>query len=360
MKYPGVRQRGKKPSFAIKYSINGKSVYETVNAPSAEAANLIRMQRILASGPGASNTVQQVDFTFAQAFDVYFAFKEKSLKENTRQRSRCIFNHFLDFVQRTYPNVAIVRQVSTDLGESYKHYMLTATAKTPSGINTDITKLRAIFKVFLLKKMVDYNPFSKVEKLTGIRAKPKEKHLPSDLEVLALLHDFDDDKSYCGITKYILHVGRRINESTSYFKKDVVCDMAGKPIKLKIRAEIAKTGVSEELELDDELSDIVQGEMLKFPKVPYLFVNEWGRKISPNTYRDALLRVCNKNSIPTSTPHCFRYYVINKLMATPGMNIKDAMAITGHIDIESFLSYLKSTPEGRKRAMEACKLANIK
>ena len=58
------------------------------------------------------------------------------------------------------------------------------------------------------------------------------------------------------------------------------------------------------------------------------------------------------------TPHCFRYFVVNRLLNS-GVNLKDAMAITGHVDIESFMSYVKTTEEGRQKALSVTKLEMI-
>lgn len=53
-----------------------------------------------------------------------------------------------------------------------------------------------------------------------------------------------------------------------------------------------------------------------------------------------------------------RYYVVNKLL-NAGINFKDAMAITGHMDVQSFMSYVKSTDSGRQKALVITRLNSL-
>ena len=255
-KYPGIRQRGVN-SWEIYYSKDGKKTTENFKGSEIEAS-IRRSQLIL--GAGSSVPSKSEDITFEQAFKSYTNVKSKLLDENTIQRSTCIFNHFVDYLSRVYPGVRFVAQVTPEIGTHYKNYMISDTNKRPSGINTDITKLRAIFTVFMSECfIIPSNPFKKVSKIPRREAKPKEKHLPTNQEVIILLNDFKNDVSYCEITRFLLRVGRRIEEVTEYLKKDVVFDPAGRPIcvnglalyypdgrpiALKVRKEITKTDES--------------------------------------------------------------------------------------------------------------------
>lgn len=355
-KYPGIRQRGEE-SFEIKYSANGVPVYETVHG-SIEDANLKRAMRIAAARSNKDNILIMPDITFEQAFNSYRDLKLKILKDNTIQRSECIYHHFVDYIKVTYPNIRCPIHVTAEIGVDYKNFMLSKTGKTPSGINTDITKLRAIFRVFYENHFIEGNPFLEVSKIPKREAKPKEKHLPIDSEIRILLNEFSNDASYAELTKFMFKIGRRIEEMALYQKNDIIPSSDGEPHALKIRKEITKTGYSGIIEFDRELKEIISVALKKHPKTLYLFTNEWGRKVAQNTYREVLKRVCKRNKIPYSSPHCFRYYVVNKLM-NAGMNLRDAMSITGHIDINSFMSYLKSTPEGRMKCLAITSLKNL-
>ena len=156
----------------------------------------------------------------------------------------------------------------------------------------------------------------------------------------------------------MVRVGRRIEETTLYEKKDVLLDENKKPTKLLIRQENTKNKEAGELSLDDELANIINKALLKHPKEPSLFTNKEQRKISQNTYRDVLGKITKQYKLNEITPHCFRYYVVNKLLNS-GINLKDAMAITGHLDIESFMSYVKTTEEGRQRALAVTRLGDL-
>jgi len=353
MKYPGIRPRSK-TSWEIKYYVNGKPKTETVKTSSIEEANMVRSQRIVAERSNSNISLEQNNVTFEQAFKSYLEIKS-DLDPSTIQRSVCIFNHFVDFVNLAHPNIRFIQQVTVELGRAYKLYLITKTTKTKSGINTEISKLRAIFKVFCEYMGLAENPFAKVEKFTRREAKPKEKHLPTDREVRTIL---DNNDAYIELTKYIMSVGRRIEETTLYKKRDVICDPEGKPLYLKIKADDTKTDTAEDFYFNNELSAIVAEALNKFPKSEYLFTNEWGRKVSQNTYRGHLQRLCKAHKIVYSSPHCFRYFVVNKLI-NGGVNLKDAMSVTGHINVESFLQYLKSTPEGRMKALEITNLSRL-
>ncbi|MDD5737726.1 MAG: tyrosine-type recombinase/integrase [Candidatus Omnitrophica bacterium] len=171
------------------------------------------------------------------------------------------------------------------------------------------------------------------------------------------LNGVKDDPSYGDITRFLVRTGRRIDETTRYEKADVICNEQGKPLYIKVRAEITKTKDDGEIPLDEELAETVSTAQAKNPKQKFLFTNRFGRKVAPTAYIEHCLRpICRREGIKGNiTPHCFRYYVVNKLL-NAGVNPKDAMQITGHIDIGSFLSYLKSTKEGTQRALAATKI----
>ena len=137
----------------------------------------------------------------------------------------------------------------------------------------------------------------------------------------------------------------------------MACDEQGNPLFIKVRAEITKTKDDGEIPLDGELAGTVGIALSKNPKQKFLFTNQYGRKITSTAYIEYCLRpICRREEIKGNiTPHCFRYYVVNKLL-NAGVNPKDAMQITGHIDIGSFLSYLKSTKDGIQRALAATKI----
>ena len=347
-------------SFQIDYTVNGIRKTETVQTNSAEEACAVRLKRLAAlrADPQGANAI--VNMGLDQAMDYYVAVNEKILTARTRQRSRCIYNHFANFIRRAFPNITAVSQLTNAQALKYKDNLLELPGKRPSGINTDISKLRAMFRKFKECRFIATNIFAEdvVSKIPSRHAQPEKKHLPTDPQVITVLGASDNDPSYDGVTKFVVKTGRRIGEVISYEKRDVVLDDKGRPIKLIIRGEITKTKVNDQLLLDDELISVLERAMAKHPASKYVFTNYAGRQISANTYRDYLRRICEQAEIPVITPHCFRYYVVNKLHCS-GVNIRDIMAITGHKDIESLFEYLKSTEEGQRRGLAMNRLSQL-
>ena len=350
-KYLGVRRRGPN-SFEINFISNGQRHYETIQASSEAQAFAVRLQKMASSVRG--NEI--ADASLSDALQYYLNQTEKILQDNTRQRSECIYNHLVDFLKSAYPNINFVGQITVEIGRKYKEHLLSIQGKSPSGINTDISKLRAMFRKFEEYGFVVSNPFTKVEKIPGRLAKPEKKHLPTEYEIKTILNAVQDDPSYEELTTFLIRVGRRIEETTLYEKSDVLKNEKGMPIKIIVRPEITKTKDTGEVPMDDELAGLVKRVLEKHPDQKYLFTNVAQRKICSNTYRDYLKRICERHKLNEISPHCFRYFVVNKLLNS-GVNLKDAMAVTGHVDIESFMSYVKTTEEGRQRALAVTKLA---
>jgi len=357
-KYTGVRQRGN-DSYEINYYVNGKRIVENIKASSQADAFTVRLKR-LANVETQTRITNEIPLvTLEQAFERYIVHVTKTLHENTRQRSRCVYNLFTDFLRDKFPEIVYVHQVTGDIAMKYLEHLHMKKNKSASGINTDIDKLRAIFKKYKELKIVFGEPFYAIQKIPRRLAKPKKKYLPTDYEIFRILEFSSDDISYREITRFLVRTGRRIEESCLYRKEDVVVDSNGSPIKIVVRPEISKTKETGEVTLDEELSGIVKEALCKNPSVQYLFSNIDKRKIAQNTYRDYLGRLCNYEKLKRITPHCFRYYVCNKLLNS-GVNIKDAMAITGHTDVESFMSYIKTTEKGRLYALSVTRLNKIK
>ena len=355
-KNTGVRQRGKN-SCQLNYYVNGKRITETIKASSESEASVVRLQRLAASSSKPIGKDATGEITLQRALELYLNETEKLLCPRTKQRSICIYNHLLRYLSQSFPNIRFVHEVTIDVAESYKNYLSNKPNKTPSGINTDITKLRAIFRRFKNNKFTTINSFKKISKIPRRLARPEKKYLPTKQQMDVILEAVKGDPSYEELTYYLRRAGRRIEESTLLLKGDVVCDENGKPTKVRIRKEITKGKIESELDLDDELVKIISKALAKHPEEKALFTNQYGRKIACNTYREhCLKRICKNKGIKDNiTPHCFRYFVVNELLAA-GIAMQDAMQITGHIDLESFLSYLQSTPIGRKKALMATRM----
>jgi len=357
-KYTGVLRRGNN-SFRINYYVNGKRIEETVKASSEAEASIVRHKR-LANADMKITVIKEFEpVTFEQAFERYLINTDKLLDPNTQQRSQCVYNHFIDYKNIHYPQALYIHQVNGEIAKRYKEYMLALPGKSASGINTDIDKLRAIFQKLIEIGFIEVNPFYLIEKIPKRLAKPQKKHLPTDYEIKQILDYTANNLSYREITRFLVMAGRRIEEACLYEKRDVLTDSKGNPIQIIVRPEIAKTKETGEVTLDEELSTIVKDALLKNPEVKYLFTNQDKRKVAQNTYRLYLKNICEKKKLHNISPHCFRYYVCQKLLDA-GVNLRDAMAITGHSDIKSFMSYVKTTRKGRLKALAVTSLQHIK
>ena len=108
---------------------------------------------------------------------------------------------------------------------------------------------------------------------------------------------------------FISRTGRRINETTLIEQKDV--EWKGlSVVRLNIRAEITKMRQNAPLrKLDQDLEKIVS-EAYKIGlkhKEPYLFLNMYGRKCTPDKVREYLKKASREVIGQEITPHYFRH-----------------------------------------------------
>lgn len=352
----GIRQRGPN-TYEINFQHKGKRYFNTIYATSERDAFKKRIQ-MMAQVMEPSHKVQIVNkqASLEEAFNRYLELNERVLDENTLKRAECVFKHLTTFLQRSCPEIINAHQLSLSVCRRFKDYLVSKPAKSLSGVNADIDRIRAIFNKFVEYEFVDSNPFKAVEKFPRKLARPKQKHLPTDVEVRKIIKSAQSDPSYSEITRYIYRTGRRIQETCLLEKRDVNFDANGKPESVKIRPEITKTKEPGLLPLDEDLSQIISEALQKNPHIPYLFTNVYKRGIAPNTFRIFLEGVCKKEKIAARiSPHCFRFYAVTRLLNN-GVNPKDAMTITGHSDLETFMSYARTTKEGVLSALQKTKL----
>ena len=158
LKFTGVRSRGKN-SFEINYYLNGERVVENIKALSGEEASVVRHTRLAGINTQEKINSKEIPLaTFGQAFERYLSNVERVYKESTVQRSRCIYLHFVDYLKSANPEILHIQEVTGETAKKYLDYLQSKTHKTLSGINTDITKLRAIFKKFIELELLKQNP----------------------------------------------------------------------------------------------------------------------------------------------------------------------------------------------------------
>ena len=173
---------------------------------------------------------------------------------------------------------------------------------------------------------------------------------------LVILQLSQDDPSYAEITVYLIKTGRRIEETCLLQKTDVILGEGGLPESIRIRQEITKTKDTSLLPLDPELSQVIAKAMQKNPKAAPLFTNVYGHKVASNSYRIYLDEICKAGKINSRiSPHCFRFYAVTRF-SNHGVNPKDGMAITGHTDMTTYLSYSRTSPNGVMEAFSKAKI----
>jgi integrase len=239
----------------------------------------------------------------------------------------------------------------------YKNYYVNELNR-PNGWRAELIFVKAIIRRLYALGYCSKELVEALSELKKPHSNKKEYLDVSNTKIKDVLQNIKKDRpDYYNLLYFISRTGRRINETTLIERKDV--EWSGlKPVRINIRAETTKTRQNAPLpKLDENLEQIVMESYktgLKY-KEPYLFLNESGRKCTPDNVRQCLKNASKEVLGAEITPHYFRHRFLTEC-GKANVPIVDVMAISGIKDIDVIVNYYShSTDAGQSKVLEVSK-----
>jgi len=360
-RYRGVREL-KKGVYEINFRPYRKAerIFKTIKAVSLQEAYGIKTH-LLSQYADEHNIKSKtidggIDFGYLRE-RLEGDFKGDKARKKTISRAMNTFNtFFFGFLPKEYPQVKQLNDLSLDVFNAYKNYIVNDLSRE-NGWRSELGTLKGLFSRFVKLGFCKKQIRELMEELKKPQQPQKQYIKITKIEKRKLLNAIKKDrKDYYGVTYLLMRLGWRIGETLSIKKSDI--KMKGlEPVSILLRGENRKNSKEFALNIIDEgLATVIKSFRLVDTNSEYLFSNYAGNKVSDNKYRDYLARVSIKVISKRLYPHAFRHSLITESLLK-GVSIRDIMAITGHLDIDTILKcYSHSTVEGQERVLKVSEI----
>lgn len=362
-KLPGVREIIKGEKYEVNYVIAGKRYQYRINATSLTEAYNKKSQDMAEKQRELSvllNNGERLNAGFSEAWERLHAdLIADNLPDKTIHHYAKTYNRlFNDFLTSKFPDITSFSQLNLPFFREYKNYYVNDLER-PKGWRAELIFVKAIIKRLYGLGYCSKDLVEGLKEIKKPQATKKEYLAIPNSKIKGLFQAIKQERpDYYYPLYFISRTGRRINETTLIERKDV--EWKGlKPIRLNIRAETTKTGQSAPLtKLDEDLGRIISEVYRAGSKhsEPYLFLNMFDRKCTPNRIREYLNRVSRRVIGEAITPHYFRHRFLTEC-GKANMSIVDVMAISGIKDINVIVKhYSHSTEEGQAKVLEITRI----
>jgi integrase len=378
---PGVTRRKRKDGkvYELYCHQGGKKIsLGTVFAKDKAEAFDIREERRLNYFGNYSRNSSNKEYLESDFSKVWVSIEQGfwKLDKGTVKGIRKTYNRmFFEFREMKFSNIDIVGKLTLRFFLEYRNYYNNEIYNEkekcdgrPKGWRAEIIRVKNIMSRM---KNLDYCSRELLDDILSNSdlKTPRPKKLDNYIDIHGEYKGYldcakEEDLYYHNILYFIYWTGRRISESTTLEKKDVIRDKNGgfKPLHINIRREIAKCKEDdpdpEPLPLDwsKELRQHIERALVDKKSNKWLFPNRFGRKCTPNRVRDFMKKINKKTVGLNITPHQMRKHAVTE-MKKNGMSNEDIKSITGHRDDEVINThYSYTTKSGRKQAHDALKL----
>ena len=356
-KFPGVREI--KTKKGIVYEIHyypkpgANKVYRRVKAESASDAFVIRAA-MMKEKPGA----MVESLTFAE------------LKEKLRLKCKADGNSpktiinlmgkfktlFEDFLQSRFPKVKSVNELTQQIVEQYKQYIVVE-LKREKGWRDELTKLKSIISKMVALGYCEERIFKDV--LKQFKKPKRTMKIYTEITPVEkrdfLNHIKEHRPDLYGITYLIMRLGWRREQVISLKREDIKFNGIT-PVEIICQPQNTKNKEPFILRnFGKDITDLLKQCYQDSKGSQWLFPNRNGKKVHSNNYSNYIANTSLKVLEKRLTPHDFRHMFCT-LMKKQGLPERDIMAITGHKDIGSFQIYTHPTGEGIKKVLESSKI----
>jgi len=323
-----------------------------IRAGSMKEAHLIRVRHMDQHGHGSSSNAELSFAELKARLELKLKadnVSDRTIYHNLLPKYRSLFETFIPL---RYPQVTTVNQLSRELIENYKQWIVVECGRT-TGWRDELTKIKTI-----VKKLVDIGCCNKeiyYEVLGGFKRPQRNKKLYKEVsraDMKRLLDHIKQDRpDLYGITYFIMRLGWRRGQVISIKRKNIRWNGLW-PVEILIEPGDTKTKEPFILrEIDPELANVIKRYAFDRRKTIWLFPNRNNNKHHANHYTEYIRKVSKKVLGITLSPHDFRHSFVTTRLKE-GSTPRDIMAITGHKDVESFNIYTHPTSEGTKRVID--------
>ena len=259
---------------------------------------------------------------------------------------------FEDFLSERYPHITSVNQVSQEVIEGYKDYVVVELGRK-DGWRDELTKLKQVFKKLIRSACCNKRIYYEV--LAEFKRPPANKKLYKELTGAQINKFLNYIKAkrpdYYGITYLIARLGWRREQVLSIKRKNIKLNGL-RPVAIMCEPASTKTKTPHILrEIDDKLAKVLRVYLFNRRKTEWLFPNQNNSKHHANHYTDWIALHSERVLGIRITPHDFRHDFCTKRL-NEGHSPKDIMAVTGHVDIDSFNIYTHATSTGTKKVLK--------
>lgn len=362
-KIPGIREIIKGEKYEVNYVICGKRYQYRINAASLTQAYDKKLDDMSEKRKEASALLdngERLNAGFSDAWERLHAdlvadnLPKKTIQHYAKTYSR-LFN---DFISLKFPQTKSFNQLALPFFKEYKNYYVNDLSR-PKGWRAELIFVKAIMKRLYGLGYCSKELVEALKEMKKPQAIKKEYFNIPNTKIKELFQIIKSERlDYYYPLYFISRTGRRINETTLIERKDV--EWKGlNPVRLNIRAETTKTRQNAPLrKLDQDLEKVVN-EAYKTSlkhKEPYLFLNRYGRRCTPDKTREYLKRVSRQILGVEITPHYFRHRFLTEC-GKANVPIVDVMAISGIKDINVIVKYYShSTDEGQAKVLEVSRI----
>ncbi|MFH1656033.1 MAG: site-specific integrase [Candidatus Omnitrophota bacterium] len=362
-KISGIREIIKAEKYEVNYVIAGKRYQYRINAASLTEAYNKKLEDIAERRKSVSTLLdhgERLNAGFSDAWERLHAdLVADNLPRKTIHHYSKTYNRlFNDFLSKRFPEIISFNQLNLPFFREYKNYYVNELDR-PKGWRSELIFVKAIISRLYGLGYCSKELTEALRELKKPHCNKKEYLVIPNTKIKEVLQFIKKERPdyYC-LLYFISRTGRRINETTLIERKDV--EWKGlKPARINIRAETTKTKQSAPLaKLDQDLEQIVSEAYktgLKY-KEPYLFLNMFGRRCTPDKVR-GYLKMASKQILETEvTPHYFRHRFLTEC-GKANVPIVDVMAISGIKDINVIVNhYSHSTDDGQTKVLEVSKI----
>ena len=362
-KIPGVREVVKGEKYEVNYVLAGKRYQYRVDATSLTEAYHKKSEDVAEKRRNIATLVsngERFNAGFSEAWEKLYAdLIADSLPKKTVHHYAKTYNRlFNEFLGSKFQEITSFNQLSLPLFREYKNFYVNDLDR-PRGWRAELIFVKSIMKRLYGLGYCGKGLIESLHELKKPQAIKREyANVPASKIKMLLQFIKQDRVDYYYPLYFIMRTGRRINETTLIERKDVEWEGLN-PARLNIRAETTKMGQHAPLtKLDDDLGKVISEGYkagLKH-KEPYLFLNAFGRRCTPDKVREHLKRASRRVLGFEITPHYFRHRFLTE-SGKANMPIVDVMAISGIKDINVIVKYYShSTDEGQSNVLKASRI----
>jgi len=327
-----------------------KFFYETIEADRKEDARAIADEKLKLNQPMKVKS----DSVSSQAIEDFITadLTSDDAAPNTVERYvgtvRTFFGRFLP---EKHSEITKMSAITSDVFGDYKDYIVLV-GRT-KGWSAEIRILKPIFSRLLRRNRCTEDVYKELKKFKSPKQVRKEGIILNKTEKKLLCNAIKSDRlDYWGITYFILRNAWRIDEVCKILKDNIKTN-GFKPIEIVSKVVDRKIKYDFHFKaFDDDLTNVVKQFLYNDRKI-YLFANSNNKKHNYRHYEEYLAKVSQQVLGKRLTPTDLRKTCITELVAS-GATPNDIMAITGHRDYETVISfYSSSTVEGTTKGLEA-------